>query len=103
MLGRLVFFGLVVVLLYRMITGRWPWQKRISTREQALFRARRLLGVEAKANRDDIITAHKRLIAMVHPDRGGSNEQVHEANAARDLLLEELPGGLSGPRKQDQE
>ena len=28
---------------------------------------------------------------MVHPDRGGTNEQVHEANAARDLLLDELP------------
>jgi len=28
---------------------------------------------------------------MVHPDRGGSNGQVHEANAARDLLLDELP------------
>jgi len=33
---------------------------------------------------------------MVHPDRGGTNEQVHEANAARDLLLDELPqDGLS--------
>ena len=28
---------------------------------------------------------------MVHPDRGGTAEQVHEANAARDLLLDELP------------
>jgi hypothetical protein len=27
---------------------------------------------------------------MVHPDRGGSNEAVHEANAARDLLLARL-------------
>ena len=33
----------------------------------------------------------KRLIAMVHPDRGGTDGQVHEANAARDLLLDELP------------
>jgi len=31
------------------------------------------------------------LIAMVHPDRGGTNGQVHEANAARDLLLDDLP------------
>jgi len=29
---------------------------------------------------------------MVHPDKGGTNEQVHEANAARDLLFDELPG-----------
>ena len=37
---------------------------------------------------------HKRLIAMVHPDRGGTDGQVHEANAARDLLLDELPHQL---------
>jgi DnaJ homolog subfamily C member 19 len=35
--------------------------------------------------------AHRRLIARIHPDRGGSTEQVHEANAARDLLLRTLP------------
>jgi hypothetical protein len=29
---------------------------------------------------------------MVHPDKGGSNAAVHEANDARDLLLDELPG-----------
>ncbi len=38
-----------------------------------------------------MIEAHRRLLAMVHPDRGGTNEQVHEANAARDVLLAELP------------
>jgi hypothetical protein len=27
---------------------------------------------------------------VVHPDRGGTSDQVHEANAARDLLLAEL-------------
>ncbi|WP_340588125.1 J domain-containing protein [Erythrobacter alti] len=80
-----------VLLLFRWTFGRWPWQPKISTRNQAVFRARRLLGVEADSNRADIIAAHKRLVAMVHPDRGGSNEQVHEANAARDLLLDELP------------
>jgi hypothetical protein len=31
---------------------------------------------------------------MVHPDRGGTNDKVHEANAARDLLLDELPDDL---------
>jgi len=80
-----------VLLLFRWTFGRWPWQPRVNTRNQAIFRARRLLGVEARASRSDILAAHKRLVAMVHPDRGGSNEQVHEANAARDLLLDELP------------
>ena len=79
------------VLAFRWITGRWPWQPKVSTRNQAIFRARRLLGIEANASRSDIIAAHKRLIALVHPDRGGTSDQVHEANAARDLLLDELP------------
>ena len=90
MLRWLVIAG-VILLMYRWIVGRWPWQPKVSTRSQAIFRARRLLGVEANARRDDIVAAHKRLVAMVHPDKGGSNDQVHEANAARDLLLDELP------------
>ena len=84
-----------LLLMYRWVLGRWPWEPKTSTRNQALFRARRLLGVEANASRAEIIAAHKRLIAMVHPDRGGSSDQVHEANAARDLLLDELPDQLS--------
>lgn len=77
----------------RWALGKWPWDylRRASTRQQAVFRARKLLGIAAGANRDEIIAAHRRLVAMVHPDRGGSSDQVHEANAARDLLLDELP------------
>ena len=56
-----------------------------------MFRARKLLGVSAAASREEILTAHRRLVTMVHPDRGGTDGQVHEANAARDLLLDELP------------
>lgn len=84
--------GLVCVLC-RWALGSWPWQYLSArpTRAQAVFNARKLLGVEHGANREQILAAHKRLIAMVHPDRGGSNAQVHEANDARDLLLDELP------------
>ena len=88
---RLLFFAALGVLAWRLVTGRWPWERNISTRAQAVFRARKLLGVSAAASREEILTAHRRLVAMVHPDRGGSNGQVHEANAARDLLLDELP------------
>ena len=76
---------------WRLFTGRWPWEPKVTTRAQAVFRARKLLGVSAAASREEIQTAHRRLVAMVHPDRGGSGGQVHEANAARDLLLDELP------------
>ena len=90
-MGKLIVFAVVAVLGWKLVTGRWPWQPKVSTRQQAVFRARKLLGVRANGNRQEIIEAHRRLVAMVHPDRGGTNEQVHEANAARDLLLNELP------------
>jgi hypothetical protein len=91
MLIRLLLLAAVVCVGYKLATGRWPWERKLSTRQQAVFRARRLLGVPERAGRDEIIAAHRKLIALVHPDRGGTNDQVHEANAARDLLFDELP------------
>lgn len=91
---RILFFAAIGVLAWKLVTGRWPWERKVATRAQAVFRARKLLGVSAAASREEILTAHKRLVTMVHPDRGGSNGQVHEANAARDLLLDELPHHL---------
>lgn len=92
MFVRVLIIAAIGCFIFKMIAGRWPWEKKVSTRQQAVFRARRLLGVEGNASREEIIAAHRRLVAMVHPDKGGSNEQVHEANAARDLLFDELPG-----------
>jgi hypothetical protein len=90
---RLLFYAVVLSVACKMMFGKWPWDflRPPPTRSQALFRARRLLAVETTASRQEILDAHRRLITMVHPDRGGSNDQVHEANAARDLLLSELP------------
>ena len=90
---RLVIIAAVICIAVKLVFGRWPWEylRGQSTRERALERARQLLGVAAGANRQQVVEAHKRLVAMVHPDRGGTNEQVHEANAARDLLLANLP------------
>lgn len=95
---RLLFLAVIACLACKLVFGRWPWDylRPVSTRSQAVFRARKLLAVRAGASRGEILDAHKRLIAMVHPDRGGSNSQVHEANAARDLLLDELADGNRG-------
>jgi hypothetical protein len=89
--GRLIVYAALGLIVWKMASGRWPWEPKVSTRAQALFRARKLLGVRAGADRAEIIEAHRRLLVMVHPDRGGTNEQVHEAQAARDVLLDELP------------
>ena len=90
-MGRLVIYAALALIVWKMASGRWPWEPKVSTRAQAVFRARKLLGVRAGADRAEIIEAHRRLLAMVHPDRGGTNQQVHEAQAARDVLLDELP------------
>ena len=49
--------------------------------------ARAILGVPPGADADAIRAAHRRLVAGVHPDRGGSAELARRVNAARDLLL----------------
>jgi DnaJ homolog subfamily C member 19 len=72
----------------RALTKRWPWELwRDSERSQREAQARGLLGVSRDASRENIVDAHRRLITQVHPDRGGSSEQVHAANNARDVLL----------------
>lgn len=90
---RIALILVIVCIIFRWALGQWPWEmlNPKPTRAQALFKARKLLRVEDGASRDEIVAAHRRLVAMVHPDKGGSNTAVHEANDARDLLLDELP------------
>ena len=59
-------------------------------------KARRLLGIGASASREEVIAAHRRLVAKVHPDAGGSEGLAAELNAARDTLLRTMPEKRSG-------
>jgi hypothetical protein len=52
-----------------------------------IVEARALLGVDESADADTIRAAHRRLIALIHPDRGGTEELARKINAARDVLL----------------
>ncbi|MBA4755704.1 MAG: molecular chaperone DnaJ [Sphingobium sp.] len=54
---------------------------------QDIAQARALLGVAPDADADMIRAAHRRLIASVHPDKGGTEALAAQINAARDLLL----------------
>lgn len=92
---KLLWLIALACIAWRLIKGRWPWQAKplpgpSFADVHAGTQARALLGVDEGASRREILDAHRRVVAQVHPDRGGSNEKVHEANAARDLLLAKL-------------
>jgi len=57
---------------------------------QAIVEARKLLGVGPDADARAIRAAHRRLIASVHPDKGGTEALAAQINAARDLLIQEV-------------
>lgn len=70
----------------------WFWLRGKLTRRPPqptmnVAEALRLLALPAEATPDEIRAAHRRLIARVHPDAGGSAELAGKINAARDLLL----------------
>lgn len=50
--------------------------------------ARSLLGLNDDADEEAIRAAHRRLIATVHPDKGGTQALAAKINAARDVLLQ---------------
>jgi hypothetical protein len=53
------------------------------TREEAFA----VLGLKPGADEEEIRAAHKRLMRMAHPDKGGSDWLASRLNQARDTLL----------------
>ena len=96
---KFLILAVVLSVVCRWVFGKWPWDFLAPkpTQSQQVFRARKLLGVSASASHAQIIEAHKRLVRQVHPDMGGTNAQVHEANAARDILIDNLPDTARQP------
>lgn len=71
--------------------ARWM-RGRVSARPMDEIAARQLLGVGLHATREEILAAHRRRIASVHPDRGTQDSgMAARVNAARDYLLARLP------------
>lgn len=53
------------------------------TRDQALS----ILGLNRSAGPTEIKDAHRRLMRIMHPDRGGTTEQAAKINRAKDVLI----------------
>jgi DnaJ family protein C protein 19 len=85
-------------MIYKLLVGLalvglvYLWWRRQTVRPAPMrpSEARALLGVGEDASGEDIRAAHRRLIAKVHPDAGGSQGLATRVNAARDALLNEL-------------
>ena len=94
LLGLSLFTKGRLILGAALMAGALLWaawrRQRPSTRPMPAADARRLLGVTEGATLQEIRDAHRRLIARVHPDTGGSAELAVRVNAARDALVAEL-------------
>lgn len=86
---KLLLLAGAAFLLWRMLA---PRLRGVSDTDKA----RRVLGVGTGASREEILAAHRRLVAKVHPDAGGSEGLAAELNAARDTLLRTMPEKRSG-------
>lgn len=74
----------LLVVAWRLLRPK-PKPPRAPRSEEA--EARAVLGVGPRADAATIRAAHRRLVATLHPDKGGSAELTRRINAARDVLL----------------
>ena len=86
-IGAPVLIGAALFLLRQYKPRRRPPPASPQRRIDDLAQARALLGVTPDADPAAIRAAHRRLIASVHPDKGGTEALAAQINAARDLLL----------------
>ncbi len=61
---------------------------RQRARAMEVAEACRVLGVSPDVDKAEILAAHRRLIKLVHPDKGGSDYFAAKLNEARDVLLD---------------
>ncbi len=84
MIRFLIFAGLLG-LLYILVKRAISPASAMSIAEAA-----QILGIPADADVEAIVEAHKRLIAKVHPDKGGTSTLAMQVNQARDILLRNI-------------
>lgn len=82
----------LIVALAILVAIWWLAQNRRRGALPSPAEARALLDLPVSATRDEIVAAHRRLIARVHPDAGGTTALAARVNAARDVLIAERRG-----------
>ena len=58
------------------------------TASMSVEEALEVLGLQPGASKEEIVTAHKRLMQKIHPDKGGSGYLARRINQAKDVLLD---------------
>lgn len=81
-----------LLLLFVGLALWWLWKNGFAKGRATMDRleAAKVLGIAPDADPEAILAAHKRLIAKVHPDAGGSAELAARINQARDVLINSL-------------
>ncbi len=87
MIFRLILLAIIIGLIYHFGKRALTSSAGMSARE-----ASKLLDVPPASDAETILAAHRRLIAKVHPDAGGSAELAARVNQARDTLLQQISG-----------
>ena len=77
----------------------------LTTHVMSEAEALEVLGLRPDAEASEIIEAHRRVMQIVHPDRGGSKYFAVKANQAKDVLLNRLrpqseSSATTAPRKR---
>jgi hypothetical protein len=81
---------LVLLAIAALVVMWWRGGQQRRRHAMPIAEARAVLGVGEGDDAEAVRAAHRRLIAKVHPDTGGTPELARRTNIARDVLLAEL-------------
>ncbi|MGE3476132.1 MAG: DnaJ domain-containing protein [Rhodospirillaceae bacterium] len=72
---------------WRETSGAGPGTPAATSGAMSRDEALRILGLKDGAGADEVKTAYRKLMAQLHPDRGGSDYLAAKVNQAKDFLL----------------